>query len=166
VLTPEETESFATKWLNAKNAVADRAQRLEEVALEYERDLELVGATAIEDKIQDGVPETIANLMQCGIKVWVLTGDKQETAINIGYSCKLLTEQMEVIRVNCETLEETMITLINALKKHVYNIKGEDVAPSLLRNTSNPTRPAAEVSDLHGVSRNDSVAAVSRTLKE
>ena len=50
--------------------------------------MEILGATAIEDKIQDGVPETIDSLMKAGIKVWVLTGDKQETAINIGYACK------------------------------------------------------------------------------
>lgn len=47
------------------------------------------GATAIEDKLQDGVPQTIANLALAGIKIWVLTGDKQETAINIGYSCQV-----------------------------------------------------------------------------
>lgn len=44
----------------------------------------LLGATAIEDRLQAGVPETIATLMRADIKIWVLTGDKQETAINIG----------------------------------------------------------------------------------
>ena len=52
------------------------------------------GATAIEDKLQDGVPRTIANLRSAGIKIWVLTGDKQETAINIGYSCQLLSDDL------------------------------------------------------------------------
>lgn len=56
--------------------------------------MRLVGVTAIEDKLQDGVPEAIANLQMAGIKIWVLTGDKQETAINIGYSCQLLTDDM------------------------------------------------------------------------
>ena len=54
----------------------------------------LLGATAIEDKLQDGVPQTIANLRKTGIKIWVLTGDKQETAINIGYSCQLLSDEL------------------------------------------------------------------------
>lgn len=54
----------------------------------------LVGVTAIEDKLQDGVPQTIANLQMAGIKIWVLTGDKQETAVNIGYSCQLLTDDL------------------------------------------------------------------------
>ena len=53
-----------------------------------------LGATAIEDKLQDGVPRTIANLRSAGIKIWVLTGDKQETAINIGYSCQLLSDDL------------------------------------------------------------------------
>ena len=56
----------------------------------YERDLTYGGSTAIEDKLQFGVPETIDMLIQANIKVWVLTGDKQETAIEIGKSCKLI----------------------------------------------------------------------------
>ena len=54
----------------------------------------LVGATAIEDKLQEEVPETIVALKEAGIKVWVLTGDKVETAINIGYSAGLLNNEM------------------------------------------------------------------------
>jgi len=57
---------------------------------EYESNLVYVGSTAIEDKLQYGVPETIAMLINTNIKVWVLTGDKQETAIEIGKSCKLI----------------------------------------------------------------------------
>ena len=52
----------------------------------------MIGATAIEDKLQDKVPECIRDFLKAGIKVWVLTGDKIETAINIGYSCNLLKE--------------------------------------------------------------------------
>lgn len=48
------------------------------------QNLQLLGATAIEDKLQDKVPETIETLMKADIKIWILTGDKQETAINIG----------------------------------------------------------------------------------
>jgi P-type E1-E2 ATPase len=52
-------------------------------------------ATAIEDKLQDGVPSTIEELARAGVKIWVLTGDKQETAINIGFACALLDNNME-----------------------------------------------------------------------
>ena len=61
---------------------------------QIETDMVLLGATAVEDKLQDEVPECIANLAKAGINLWVLTGDKQETAINIGYSCNLLTDEM------------------------------------------------------------------------
>jgi phospholipid-transporting ATPase len=55
------------------------------VAELIEKDLILVGCTAIEDKLQEGVPTCIETLSAAGIKIWVLTGDKMETAINIAY---------------------------------------------------------------------------------
>jgi phospholipid-transporting ATPase len=65
--------------------------------------LTLLGSTAIEDKLQDEVADTISSLKEAGIKVWVLTGDKIETAINIGYSCKLLDDDMEQYLVDGPT---------------------------------------------------------------
>ncbi|KAK4163470.1 hypothetical protein QBC43DRAFT_319680 [Cladorrhinum sp. PSN259] len=85
----------------------NRAEELDKAAELIEHDLFLLGATAIEDKLQDGVPETIHTLQEAGIKVWVLTGDRQETAINIGMSCKLLSEDMMLLIVNEETAEAT-----------------------------------------------------------
>lgn len=60
----------------------------------------MIGATAIEDKLQDEVPETIHALRQAGIQVWVLTGDKVETAINIGFSAGLLDHDMKQFLIN------------------------------------------------------------------
>ena len=57
----------------------------------------LIGATAVEDRLQDNVPETIADLQQADIKIWMLTGDKLETAENIAYSCRLITKEFETI---------------------------------------------------------------------
>jgi len=54
------------------------------LSYEIEQDLDLMGATGIEDRLQDGVTDSIRALQAAGITVWVLTGDKQETAINIG----------------------------------------------------------------------------------
>jgi P-type E1-E2 ATPase len=65
---------------------------MERVADVMEKDFELIGATAIEDKLQDEVDKAIMAMKKGGIKVWVLTGDKIETAINIGFSCKLLND--------------------------------------------------------------------------
>ena len=60
----------------------------------FERDIVLIGATAVEDRLQDDVPQTIHSLQRAGIKIWMLTGDKLETAENIGESCKLITKDM------------------------------------------------------------------------
>ena len=62
-----------------------------------------MGASAIEDRLQDGVPDAIATLAKAGIKLWVLTGDKMETAINIGMSARLLTPEQNVIKILGET---------------------------------------------------------------
>ncbi|KAI9919792.1 hypothetical protein PsorP6_017386 [Peronosclerospora sorghi] len=75
---------------------------IDKLMTEIERDLELLGATAIEDKLQQNVPSCIANLMRAGMRVWMLTGDKQETAINISYACQLMNNDMEQFIFNCE----------------------------------------------------------------
>ena len=78
-------------------ALEDREEKIAAVCEEIEQDLRLLGATAIEDRLQDGVPETIADLKLAGIKVWVATGDKLETAIAIGYSTNLLGPDSNLI---------------------------------------------------------------------
>lgn len=60
------------------------------------------GATGIEDRLQESVPDTIMALREAGIQVWVLTGDKPETAVNIGYACRLLEEDDLVINMSCK----------------------------------------------------------------
>lgn len=60
------------------------------------------GATGIEDRLQESVPDTILALREAGIQVWVLTGDKPETAVNIGYACRLLEEEDLVINMSCK----------------------------------------------------------------
>uniref|UniRef100_A0AAQ6IBE0 Phospholipid-transporting ATPase n=1 Tax=Anabas testudineus TaxID=64144 RepID=A0AAQ6IBE0_ANATE len=73
----------------ASTAIDGREERLDELYEEIEKDMLLLGATAVEDKLQEGVPQTIEQLAKADIKIWVLTGDKQETAENIGYSCNI-----------------------------------------------------------------------------
>lgn len=79
-------------------SLENRERRLRDSFAKLESNLTLLGATGIEDRLQDGVPETIASLLSAGISIWVLTGDKPETAINIAYSAKLFTQQMELIK--------------------------------------------------------------------
>ena len=94
----------------------NRQEELDKAAELIEKDFYLLGATAIEDRLQDGVPDTIHTLQQAGIKVWVLTGDRQETAINIGMSCKLISEDMTLLIINEETAEETRNNLAKKLE--------------------------------------------------
>lgn len=96
----EEYQAWAQRYHAASTSMENRSDKLDQVADEIEQNLELVGVTAIEDKLQEGVPETIAALQDAGIKIWVLTGDRQETAINIGMSSKLLSEDMSLLLVN------------------------------------------------------------------
>mmetsp|Transcript_16190 Transcript_16190/g.13764 ORF Transcript_16190/g.13764 Transcript_16190/m.13764 type:complete len:95 (-) Transcript_16190:1279-1563(-) len=84
-----------------------------------EVNLELLGATAIEDKLQDDVGHCLSKFREADIKVWMLTGDKVETAINIGYSCHLLQKHMTLLRV----LEKTEKEVGASLSKHLETIK-------------------------------------------
>ncbi|XP_034131761.1 phospholipid-transporting ATPase ID isoform X4 [Drosophila guanche] len=106
-LTEQYYKDWRTRQQEAALAMDSREEKLNEIYEEIESDMQLVGVTAIEDKLQDGVPKAIANLQSAGIKIWVLTGDKQETAINIGYSCQLLTDELaDVFIVDGNSVEE------------------------------------------------------------
>ncbi|XP_070321438.1 phospholipid-transporting ATPase IK isoform X2 [Odocoileus virginianus] len=93
----EVYEQWWQRHQEASILLQNRAQALHELYEEMEQSLQLLGATAIEDRLQDGVLETIKCLKQGNIKVWVLTGDKQETAVNIGFACELLSENMIIL---------------------------------------------------------------------
>lgn len=97
----EEYKQWSAIYNKAAATINGRAEELDKAAELIETNLFLLGATAIEDKLQDGVPEAIYTLQQAGIKVWVLTGDRQETAINIGLSCRLISESMSLVCHDC-----------------------------------------------------------------
>ncbi|KAL9131820.1 MAG: hypothetical protein Q9217_000347 [Psora testacea] len=88
----EEYKAWKKLYLDASTSLVNRQQMIEKAGAMIERNLELVGATAIEDKLQSGVPEAIDKLRRARIKLWMLTGDKRETAINIGHSCRLIKD--------------------------------------------------------------------------
>ncbi|XP_057447952.1 putative phospholipid-transporting ATPase 9 isoform X2 [Lotus japonicus] len=105
-LDEELYNEFDSKFSQAKNSVTeDRETLIEEASDKIERNLILLGATAVEDKLQNGVPECIDKLAQAGIKIWVLTGDKMETAINVGFACSLLRQGMKQLIIQLETPE-------------------------------------------------------------
>ncbi|XP_046854254.1 phospholipid-transporting ATPase VA-like isoform X2 [Xenia sp. Carnegie-2017] len=104
-LTENEYDDWLSEHKKAELSIHNRDELLQESYSRMECDMELLGATGIEDRLQDGVPDAIATLRNAGIKVWVLTGDKQETAINIAHSCRLLDDHMDKITLNASSQE-------------------------------------------------------------
>ncbi|CAF1036322.1 unnamed protein product [Rotaria sordida] len=89
-LTLREFEDWFEKYQHAANSLENRDEAISDVATEIELDLMLAGLTAVEDKLQDGVPKTIATLRCAGIKIWLLTGDKQATALSTAQAASLV----------------------------------------------------------------------------
>lgn len=111
----DEYQRWSAIYDKAATTINNRGEELDKAAELIEKDLVFLGATAIEDRLQDGVPDTIHTLQTAGIKIWVLTGDRQETAINIGMSCKLISEDMTLIIINEETAEATRDSIAKKL---------------------------------------------------
>ena len=92
-----------------------RDAALDALGQEVEQDLELIGVTAIEDKLQDGVPEAIDTLLESGIRVWMITGDKQETAVNIAVSCNLVKNIEGLVTINVADAEDPVACVTRML---------------------------------------------------
>ncbi|KAL2758570.1 hypothetical protein ACRALDRAFT_2101016 [Sodiomyces alcalophilus JCM 7366] len=150
----EISEEFYATWRKEYDAAAaaleDREEKMENVASAIEQELTLLGGTAIEDRLQDGVPDTIALLGQAGIKLWVLTGDKVETAINIGFSCNLLNNDMELIHLKVdedetgETPDEVILSQLNDeldANLRTFNLTGDDHDLAKARQNHEPPPP-------------------------
>ncbi|KAG2669575.1 hypothetical protein I3760_14G039200 [Carya illinoinensis] len=114
-LSASEFDLWHSSFEAASTALIGRSALLRKVASSVENNLCILGASGIEDKLQQGVPEAIESLRTAGIKVWVLTGDKQETAISIGYSSKLLTSKMTQIIINSSSKESCRRSLEDAI---------------------------------------------------
>ncbi|KAK5114682.1 hypothetical protein LTR62_002255 [Meristemomyces frigidus] len=140
-LGEEEYQRWNKEHDLAAAAVVDREEKLDAVANTIERELTLIGGTAIEDRLQDGVPDAIQLLASAGIKLWVLTGDKVETAINIGFSCNLLNNDMEliVLKVEDERVEAAEDMLDEQLL--VFNKTGSDAELKAARKNHEPPAP-------------------------
>uniref|UniRef100_A0A8C5B210 Phospholipid-transporting ATPase n=1 Tax=Gadus morhua TaxID=8049 RepID=A0A8C5B210_GADMO len=125
-ISQAEWDEWSRKHTAASIATRDRDAALDQVYEQIENDLLMIGASAIEDKLQDGVPETIANLAKADIKIWVLTGDKKETAENIGFSCQLLTDNMKI------HYGEDKLRVRQALRRNVAPTFGNKKKPAEL----------------------------------
>ncbi|KAG8544494.1 hypothetical protein GDO81_022393 [Engystomops pustulosus] len=129
VLSKEEYACWLKFHLQAESSLENREELLFQSAVRLETNLHLLGATGIEDRLQEGVPDTITRLRKAGLQIWVLTGDKQETAVNIGYSCKLLDHDDDLITLNAESMEACAALLDQCLhyveSKIPHNSKGQ-----------------------------------------
>lgn len=142
-LSEEVYERWHREYHQAVTSIEEREEKVDKCYELIEQDLQLLGATAIEDKLQDRVPQTIANLIAANIKVWVLTGDKQETAINIGYSCELLNDEMcEIFVIDGCYPEEVDKQLKRCLKQinkmHKYQLKQQQQHQIITRYSPSP----------------------------
>ncbi|KAI6714559.1 hypothetical protein B2J93_2415 [Marssonina coronariae] len=118
-LGAEEYQTWKKSFHEASTSLVNRQDMIEQASESLERDLDLTGATAIEDELQKGVPETIDKLRRAGMRVWMLTGDKRETAINIGHSCKLITRYSEVVVLDHEkaNVEQAMAAALRHIRQ-------------------------------------------------
>uniref|UniRef100_A0A8C9MYF3 Phospholipid-transporting ATPase n=1 Tax=Serinus canaria TaxID=9135 RepID=A0A8C9MYF3_SERCA len=108
------------EWLNhrflAETSIDNREDLLLESAMRLETKLTLLGATGIEDRLQEGVPDTIQALRKAGIKIWMLTGDKRETAVNIAYACKLLEPEDRIFTLKSQTRDACALVMSRILE--------------------------------------------------
>ncbi|KAG6335478.1 hypothetical protein ID866_3606 [Astraeus odoratus] len=137
-----EYQAWSERYEEAVAELDDREGKVEAVCDMIEGDLRLLGATAIEDRLQDGVPETIADLKRAGIKVWVATGDKLETAIAIGHSTNLIAEDSNIIVIRGEG-RPVSEQLVQALQDYFPDsdvLQDESVQADVSQLTSHPMR--------------------------
>ena len=147
-IEPEAFESWSKRYRAALVDLAELEKKENELPNEIERlmgeievNLTLVGSTAIEDKLQVGVPKAIADMGRAGIAVWVLTGDKEETAINIAFACELFDTRTKVLVLNLKSHPTAAMIKAELLKhghgaaaasatgeKHALVIDGEVIA--------------------------------------
>ncbi|KAM6313432.1 phospholipid-transporting ATPase VD [Aegotheles albertisi] len=128
------------EWLNhhflAETSIDNREELLLESAIRLETELTLLGATGIEDRLQEGVPDTIQALRKAGIKIWMLTGDKRETAVNIAYACKLLEPDDKIFTLKSQSRDACALVMSKILEGIQKNTSAKKKTNQKLENVS------------------------------
>lgn len=109
------------KWNDALNTVTDRQQHIDSVAQLIETDLKFIGATGVEDRLQDDVPKTIETLMKANIKLWMLTGDRFETAVSTAFLSNLIkssTIQLHLLRNDPDAISKSLDNFLELIGKN------------------------------------------------
>ncbi|KAI4378482.1 hypothetical protein MLD38_015956 [Melastoma candidum] len=130
-LMPDEYHEWSLVFKEANSTLVDREWRIAESCQRIEHDFKVLGVSAIEDHLQDGVPETIETLRKDGINFWMLTGDKQKTAVQIALSCNFISPEPkgQLLMIDgktedevCRSLERVLLTM------RITTSKPKDVA--------------------------------------
>ncbi|TFK47398.1 phospholipid-translocating P-type ATPase [Heliocybe sulcata] len=116
-LSDEEYIQWSRIYDAATQSIKNRDEEIDKANEQIEHSLTILGATALEDKLQEGVPEAIETLHRAGIKLWILTGDKVQTAIEIGFSCNLLKSDMEIMILSADSAESARAQIEAGLNK-------------------------------------------------
>ena len=99
IISQSEYDIFSKNLKEANMSLENKEKKVEEIFDKIEQNIYLLGCTIVEDKLQDEVPETIQDLRDANIKIWMLTGDKMNTAYNIGLSCNLISSNMKIFKL-------------------------------------------------------------------
>ncbi|KAF4316299.1 hypothetical protein BBO99_00002177 [Phytophthora kernoviae] len=139
-MTDVDPDFFASWVIRYRTAINDMRQidlrrngennDIDRLMEEIEKNLDILGATAIEDRLQAEVPDTIYKLRQASIKIWMLTGDKEETAINIGFACRLLASDIERIIISADTHPD-LNSIIDELEAYDQDDDNDDTSASI-----------------------------------
>lgn len=117
-LAPDQYAKWSETYHEASIAVVHRSQRVDEAAELIETSMLLLGAVGIEDRLQPDVATCVGSLQEAGIHVWVLTGDKTETAIAVATQAAVLTSDMQV-EILDEANEKALVRRLSSLTEQL-----------------------------------------------
>ena len=149
VLSQEEYDHwFKTEYRSRQKTLDESIIDTAYDSLENSNQVHLLGGTGIEDKLQDKVPKTIDFIRESGIKLWVITGDKMETAINIGYSSKLLNHNEGLCQIhNASNLEEVLQKMSDFEINFRKSLSGQDGDLPLIKKVEDSLSEDSDSSD-------------------
>lgn len=130
VMSQHEYDDFDKKYNTAKSSKTDRQAQVYSTMCTIENNMDLLCVTGVEDTLQKDVKVTLETLRNAGIKIWMLTGDKLETATCIAKSSKLVSTQQEIYtfkEINDRTQAFTELNNFRKKSDTAMVIKGESL---------------------------------------
>lgn len=135
ILSVEQFAEIEQEYINSIKSL-DRKANLKKLAEKVEKDLYLLGCTAIEDNLQEYVPESMKKFMEANIKVWMITGDKFETAENIAACAGLTNPETFIYRMK-NTSQNEFPDNVKELKRLMQQQNGKTRKAIIMDTTKN-----------------------------